>query len=382
MGEFRIGTSISEPAQGSLKLGENNINKIYKGDTLIWPSFSEEYDPYVPIPDNNVKFLGIASAENVPIIRTYNEDLTIDEDITPTSLSFSKSFRLVAVSENKTYIYACNSAGFLSGDIYRSGDGGLTWNNISIESDKQSTCMSNDGQYVYIIRAISTSRFQVFRSSDYGLNFQDITPVNAPNGRVDSVACSSGGKYVWIISNGGSNVNETFVWKSSDYGQTFQDLTTFIGLRSGLTTTNNRVWTVSVSGNGQYIYFLLTSTSGAAVYKYSNDFGSSFTAQIPVPSFSSSIKRTNQTGSIVIGDDSNEITYSTDYLNTSIDQPFVYRYRSLSNFGKVSLFERSFNSQSSVVISNDYLQSFEPVVNFSKPDSSWESPVKLIYNSL
>lgn len=255
MGEFRIGTSISEPAQGSLKLGENNINKIYKGDTLIWPSFSEEYDPYVPIPDNNVKFLGIAGTENGPIIRTYNEDLTIDEDITPISPSFSQSFKLVAVSENKTYIYACNSAGDSSGDIYRSGDGGLTWNNVSIQSDRGSTCMSNDGQYVYIINANGSGKFQVFRSSDYGLNFQDITPVNAPNGRVDSVACSSGGKYVWIISNGGSDVNESFVWKSSDYGQTFQDLTTFIGLKSSLNNTSHRVWTVSVSGNGQYIYF-------------------------------------------------------------------------------------------------------------------------------
>ncbi len=38
MSELRIGTAISEPAAGTLKVGSNDIQEIYVGTNKIWPS--------------------------------------------------------------------------------------------------------------------------------------------------------------------------------------------------------------------------------------------------------------------------------------------------------------------------------------------------------
>lgn len=38
MSELRIGTAISEPAAGTLKVGNGNIQEIYLGSTKIWPT--------------------------------------------------------------------------------------------------------------------------------------------------------------------------------------------------------------------------------------------------------------------------------------------------------------------------------------------------------
>lgn len=37
MGEFRIGTAISEPAAGTLKVGSTDVQEIYLGTNKIWP---------------------------------------------------------------------------------------------------------------------------------------------------------------------------------------------------------------------------------------------------------------------------------------------------------------------------------------------------------
>ena len=44
MSEFRIGTAISEPAAGTLKVGSTNVQEIYLGANKIWPT-SEPLPP-------------------------------------------------------------------------------------------------------------------------------------------------------------------------------------------------------------------------------------------------------------------------------------------------------------------------------------------------
>lgn len=74
MGEFRIGTATSEPAIGTLKLGNANVQEIYLGLEKIWPS---EASNVCGLGDNwtitNSSTTATTSGPDIQIVQNANE---------------------------------------------------------------------------------------------------------------------------------------------------------------------------------------------------------------------------------------------------------------------------------------------------------------------
>lgn len=241
MSELRIGNAISEPANGTLKVGSSNVQEIYLGSTNIWPTVSPGLDdPYVPIADNtDPRFIGTelvtSSSNSNAYVRIYDESANIISTLgtinTPSaSPSIAGAYYCISTaSDNCDYLWARTYfTGLTYGYIIRSNDRGATWVETSIRGYKQSGDptfftpsieQSRDGKYVIIIPSAPFTTPLI--SSDYGVNFSAIGGLSNFYKEGAAVGMSAGGKYIYLtyVPSGASVVQ---VYRSDDYGQTFQ----------------------------------------------------------------------------------------------------------------------------------------------------------------
>ncbi len=359
MGDLKIGNR--QPSVGTLKQGTSNIAKIYKGDELVWPVGGEP-DNYEPLPDDNVRFVGLYQKKLItyftnvqtpfPFDPQYiDEEINYTGDLESSTLVFDQ---ITAISDNMEYIYAkARMTGGVTYSAYKGIKSGSNLNFTSITDVDNVETISKDGQYVYGLSSVSggSNRSILKISSDYGqtfsneINFND--PIN-PNNIVDKVACSMGGKYVYAVFNTGQASPQVIVYKSDDYGSTFLNITSIVGLSRGQGSGVN--FYPLVSGNGQYVYFYvsysLSNLPSGIVITMSDNFGTSF-FENPVDLRQTGITpQTDKLGKYLILSNwnSNQIgLVSTDYSLTSQDPNLSTNVRvaqsSLSNFGTVGLLE-------------------------------------------
>jgi hypothetical protein len=401
MGSLKIGNR--QPSVGTLKQGNTNISKIYKGDDLVWP-LGGEPDNYEPLSDDNVRFVGLYDKKLITYFTNVDtpfpfDSQYIDQEISYTGMEFRIFDQITAISDNMEYIYAMSrtssSVTYLTYKGTDSGSG-LSFTLISDVDVVQS--ISKDGRYVYGLSLDSgvTDRTILKISSDYGqtfgneINFND---TNNPNNIVDSVACSMGGKYVYAVSQLGQ---DTLVYKSSDYGSSFSNISSITGLARG--TSSSLSFFPIVSGNGQYVYFYALHTTSTNlpsgnIITMSDNFGASF-FEISVglrgggfvnnqtDKFGKYLFLSNQ-GSDQEGLVSTNYAQTTQGLNLS-GFSLGTRQTSLSNFGTVGLMETSTRITTStpmqeVATSVDSLQNFNELGQYVFSASNY-GPIQKVVN--
>jgi hypothetical protein len=274
MSELRIGNAISEPANGTLKVGSSNVQEIYLGSTKIWPTVSPGLDdPYVPIADNtDPRFVGtepvnINSSQSSAYVRIYdvygNTINTLGTIATPTANpSIAGAYYCISTaSDNCDYLWARPYiTGLVYGYIIRSNDRGATWVETPIPSHRQSGDpqaftpsieQSRDGKYVITIPPAPFTTPLI--SSDYGVNSSAIGGLLNFDKEYAAAGMSAGGKYIYLtyVPSGASVVQ---VYRSDDYGQTFSNITTSVNLQA------------TISGyNGVFSYKPLVNATGSKV---------------------------------------------------------------------------------------------------------------------
>ncbi len=298
MSELRIGNAISEPANGTLKVGSSNVQEIYLGSTKIWPTVSPGLDdPYVPMADNtDPRFIGTepvntSSSNSNAHVRIYdvygNTISTLGTIATPTiNPSIAGAYYCISTaSDNCDYLWARPYITQLSqGYIIRSNDRGATWVETPIRSYRQSGDpilftpsieQSRDGKYVIIIPPTPFTTPLI--SSDYGVNSSSIPGLINFDKESAAVGMSAGGKYIYLtyLPSGASVVQ---VYKSDDYGQTFSNITTSVNLQATISGYNgvfNYKPLVNATGSKVVFAFINRSYSAKAgnISSISTDYG-------------------------------------------------------------------------------------------------------------
>ena len=108
MGNLKIGNR--QPSVGSLKQGNANVAKIYKGDELVWP-LGGEADNYEPLSDDNVRFVGLYDKKLITYFTNVQTPFPfdpqyIDQETSYTGMEFRILEQITAISDNMEYIYA------------------------------------------------------------------------------------------------------------------------------------------------------------------------------------------------------------------------------------------------------------------------------------
>ena len=283
MGEFRIGTAISEPAAGNLKVGITNIQEIYLGTNKIWPSSVDpNVDPYVPVTPSAFRVLGrdYVTASNQSFA-LYDEAWNV---ITPTdgngntisfgslnSLNYSSRISFSS-SDNHQYIALlginAQSQDYpsISTDYGQTFTKKTTWprgnGNIKI---------SKSGRVILYYSSANFGNGSYYISNDYGATvFQPNLPGLTPpysGGSAFNSSMSGGGKYIllWHLSN------PELIFLSNDYGQTFSDITSLVIGIGGISGFDGNM---GVSLDGSKMKFITNSPSTGNYYEvFSSDFG-------------------------------------------------------------------------------------------------------------
>jgi hypothetical protein len=400
MGNLKIGNR--QPSVGTLKQGNTNISKIYKGDDLVWP-LGGEPDNYEPLSDDNVRFVGLYDKKLITYFTNVGtpfpfDSQYIDQEISYTGMGSRILDQITAISDDMEYIYArsrtSSNATYLT---YRGTDSGsgLSFTLVSDVDIVQS--ISKDGQYVYGLSLDSgvLNRAILKISTDYGQTFGneiDFNDANNPNNLVDSVACSMGGKYVYAVCVIGE---DTLVYKSSDYGSSFSNISSITGLARG--SSSSLQFLPIVSGNGQYVYFYaLVSTSNLPsgnIITMSDNFGTSFfELSVDLRGGGFVNNQTDKLGKYLILSNfgsNQEGLVSTDYARTTQD-PNLSGFSlglgqtSLSNFGTVGLMETTTRITTAtpmqeVATSVDSLQNFNQLGQYSFSASNY-GPIQKVVN--
>jgi len=268
MGDLKI-QGIT-PAVGKIKVGDTNVQKIYNGEELVWPSDT----PYVPVEGGELTF--ISNKTTAPYYGLF--DSNFNEISSNFNFNFSSlpssSFRIAAVSDNLNYMIAALTNSWISPG-YISKDRGVSWTQMSNFNARIGYVYMSKSGRVIIFKSSSTGVNYVI-SNDYGdsftnLNLSSLIPSGGTGVGVSSISISSDGEVILLnlLINGiYSPKYTTHVIKSTDYGETFVDISSDIN-----PTVGQYQWFASlVSGNGKYqIHF---SRNGAS--SWSDDYGETF----------------------------------------------------------------------------------------------------------
>ena len=136
---------ITPDCIGSIKLGGIDVQKIYDGNTMIWPFGCD--DPYIPVEGQNFRF--IAQKDTSPYFGLFDETLT--EVSTPYNFADLPNASLTAVSavsDNFTYMLA---AGISSNvPVQLSTNNGESWNTLPFSSNRDNVHISKSGKTMII----------------------------------------------------------------------------------------------------------------------------------------------------------------------------------------------------------------------------------------
>jgi uncharacterized protein (TIGR02145 family) len=370
MGNLKIGNR--QPSVGTIKQGSTDVSKIYKGDELLWP-LGGEPDNYEPLSDNHARFAGMYGTNLITYFTNvqgpFNKDNPIpvdpqyvDETISCTGLDFRINSHISAISDNIEYVYVMNRT---SSDAtyfpYRGTKSGSVISFSGMSGIDYVDCISKDGQYVYAGDFVSgiSDRKTLRISSDYGQTFSSSVNFNDPNNVnnwADNIACSMGGKYVYVATTFSDQTVR--VYKSSDYGSSFSDISSIVGLEIGASTSLK--FSPLVSGNGQYVYFYAeyfttSNLPSGTIITMSDNFGTSFFQNsIDLRNSGYGNNQTDKYGKYLILSNRASNQYglvSTNYSVTAQD-PNLTEFdsgifeTSLSNFGTVGLMQSVLSASS------------------------------------
>jgi hypothetical protein len=155
----------------------------------------------------------------------------------------------LAASRDLSYVFLTLSRSNGTADIWRSTNGGITFNVVFSNTDNTympSIACSTDGRYVY------ASGTNVYMSDNYGQSFRSANFHNVVNSILN---CDESGRYVSIISTqpgGGGRI-----WWSNNYCATIRSKTGVINNRPGRNTSiDSRINTIFyLSDNGNAYYY-------------------------------------------------------------------------------------------------------------------------------
>ncbi len=169
------------------------------------------------------------------------------------------------MSSTGQYILATTAVSTTSGNVYLSTNYGATFSGaISSLANKynKSCAISGTGQYMVVVQGSS----YMYRSGDYGATWQQVTNISGTQNWV-STALSKNGKY--CIANGNNPTNNIYISSNFDTANpTFTTVSVWASMNTG-------VYYNTVSSNGQYMIQLQwNSADGIAI---SSNYGVSFT---------------------------------------------------------------------------------------------------------
>lgn len=378
MSEIRIGTANSEPAAGTLKVGSGDVQEIYLGNQLIWPTISPSLDdPYNPVQGTNFRYLAVGTAP-YRFIRLYDESWNT---ITPTdgsgsSITFasiplpSLSYDPVITGSDKHefIVIASRSTGLPVAPRW-SSDFGQSFTQLAFptvepnsSSDISFLKLSKSGQvliYKHDNTALSSEQLVIsnnFASTYFIASFGSVT-----TDTIQSYNLSGGGKYI-IVSAYLASSTSRYLFLSDDYGQTFTDITSRIPLAVSERVISVR--SVGVSAKGRYMYVVANINAAgqnvSRLYRSSN-FGITFSLLQGVGfSNTESYIETSMTGQYFI----HQQVYSRNFGAPAI----LYsagQFISLSNTGKNFISTPS--SSASEIISTNFLSTITSSTNKPHP---------------
>ena len=152
----------------------------------------------------------------------------------------------VCLSNDGSYIYAAQGGGGGTGGVYKSVDGGITWSlakSLNVASD---ISCSSSGQYILLTNVNNTawaSEGGAWVSNDYGATW---TQSFSGDYCLNADVSDEGGRMIFFYATSYPKI-------SSDYGVTWNNCSSF-GASS--------VYTVKISGDGNYVYSLSGMGSG------------------------------------------------------------------------------------------------------------------------
>lgn len=197
-------------------------------------------------------FVGTSPAGTLSSVKTlYGTATATAPTITTTLLNNSiigYSTTQLAASRDLSYVFLTQTRSNGTGDIWRSTDGGTTFNVVFSNMDNTympSIACSTDGRYVY------ASGTNVYMSDNYGKSFRSAIFHNAVN---SVLSCDESGRYLSVISTqpgGGGRI-----WWSNNYCATIGSKTGVINNRAGRTTSIdariNTIFYLSDNANAYY----------------------------------------------------------------------------------------------------------------------------------
>lgn len=266
MSELRIGAANSEPAAGTLKVGSGDVQEIYLGSQLIWPSVLPADDPYSPSTGTpRYLYNNYVTNSNQQLVLTdlsFTPVQPVDgngSNITFGSLPNFGTLTRVAASDKHEYIAVLGS-GSTNSTLYLSSDYGQTFVPKPTFPGSNLVKISKSGRTIIYINFGGS---QIYHSNDFGNTFNSLInsfPTIPPNFNVatndDSIKMSADGKYILINFSYNNGSVQYGLYLSSDYGSSFTDITSVnnLGFNASFGATG-------VSGNGRYIYIISDTTS-------------------------------------------------------------------------------------------------------------------------
>lgn len=294
MSEIRIGTANSEPAAGTLKVGSGDVQEIYLGNQLIWPTISPSLDdPYNPVQGTNFRYLAVGTFTH-RFIRLYDESWNT---ITPTdgsgnNITFaaiplpSNSYEPVITGSDKHEFIAiaARNTGYSVAPRW-SSDFGQSFTQLAFPvvapnsslGNISSLKLSKSGQVlIYESKLTSSSPGQLVVSNDFASTYSIASFGSVTTDTIQSYNLSGGGKYI-IVSAYLASSTSRYLFLSDDYGQTFTDITSRIPL--GVSQSIISIRSVGVSAKGRYMYVIANiNDAGQNVSHFygSSNFGTTF----------------------------------------------------------------------------------------------------------
>lgn len=380
MGEIRIGTANSEPAAGTLKVGSGDVQEIYLGNQLIWPTTSPSLDdPYDPVQGTDFRYLAVGTSR-YRLIRLYDESWNT---ITPTdgsgnSITFasiplpSLSYEPVITGSDKHEFIAiaARNTGYAV-DPRWSSDFGQSFTQLtsfptvepnSSSGNISSLKLSKSGQVlIYKSKSNPSSIEQLVVSNDFASTYSIASFGSVTTDTIQSYNLSGGGKYIIVSAYLASSASR-YLFLSDDYGQTFTDITSRINLGASQTIISIR--SVGVSAKGRYMFVIANindaGVNGSRLYR-STDFGTTFvnTAILPISNTESYIE-TSMTGQYFM----HQQIYSRNF-GVPVTAYNAGQFISLSNTGKNFISTPS--SVSTEIISTNFLSTITNSINKPHP---------------
>ncbi len=185
--------------------------------------------------------------------------------LTTNNNSIGQQYSSVSMSSTGQYILATTAVSTTSGNVYLSTNFGATFSGAisSLANKSNKSCaISGTGQYMVVVQGSS----YMYRSGDYGSTWQQVTNISTTQNWV-STALSKDGKY--CIANGNNPTNNIYISANFDTANpTFTQVSIW-------TTMNTALYFNTVSSNGQYMIQLQwRPADGIAI---SSNYGVTFT---------------------------------------------------------------------------------------------------------